>query len=105
MNEITDGNGKVEYGKLLQKVDDIQKDITDRNCDIREIQKSLNDIVSRENAGCSYSRNIENRLRVIENWKSNLTGKIYIIVAIVCFVSTVLTLVCGEMILKVLKIG
>ena len=105
MNEITDGNGKVEYGKLLQKVEDIAKGIEERNCDIREIQRGLNDLVSRENAGCSYSRSIETRLRVIEDWKATLNGKIYIIVGLVCFASTVFTMVFGQLLLKVLNLA
>lgn len=76
MDEIIDGNGKVTYGKLLQKVDDMQREL----CDVKS------------------------SLHEIENWKNNLTGKIYIIVAIVCFASTIFPVIVGEIILKALNI-
>ncbi len=54
-------NGRVEYGKLIEKVDIIQKTLDEQKGDIK----------------CLFN-DLEKRIRIIEDWKNNLSGKIYI---------------------------
>jgi len=71
-------NWRFEYGKLIEKVDTIQKTLDEQKVDIKFLSNNLNKLENRETNGCNYSHNIEKRVRIIEDWKNNLSGKIYI---------------------------
>ena len=114
MDKIIDtGNGKIEYGKLIQLTQDVAADVNKISNKLDIYEDKVGKIENWKEkieiryifGGCPKSDALENRIRIIEDWKTLSFGKTYIILSIILFIGGIVSIVGGQYFINLLGLG
>ena len=101
-NDLTEGNGRREYGQYLQKVDDIKDDISRISEEIKEIKTETKSLIIIKESGCPNLLRLQNKVDSVWDGFHELKTKWAIIAGFVMFFIATLSTLIGNYLSKIL---